>query len=452
MLSIARFLLILCLCAPLWPAPAALAVFGDDDPSGPDSAAEADGETDGETDADAAPILTEIVITGNERTDRTLILREMGLRIGQPLSYDQVDAIWDRLEDIGYFSYVDIEYDDSEPGEVVLNVLVEEDMTLFYGPVVRHSRRHKYLLGGWIAENNFRGKGETLKLEVAALYIQRGEASWRRPWLFGVTGLQADAAVLYEQANFVFRPTRYRTWHADLDLRWNFWSSFFVAAGARYGGFKTRDGYWWDAPVREPDAPAGPLWHEPGNENRLRLRAAVGYDSRDNVWYPLRGVYGEAGLARWQSDDFADYHEFTIDGRAFVPLPWKKHVLALRCWGRRVDGPAQLDNVLFFGGVETIRGYPFGQREGDEGYLLTVEYRLPFFIMPISPQGEMVGFGLHLFCDAGDAWYEGAAPGRRWLGYGGGAHINIDTLQLRFEAARTEDGHWQFEFADRFNF
>jgi hemolysin activation/secretion protein len=108
--------------------------------------------------------------------------------------------------------------------------------------------------------------------------------------------------------------------------------------------------------------------------------------------------------------------------------------------------------MLYFGGPETIRGYPYASREGDEGYLLSAEYRMPLFLMPISPQGEIVGFGFHLFTDAGDAWFEGLEAGRSMFSYGAGAHINVTRFQLRFEAARTREGEWMFEFMDRFNF
>ena len=92
------------------------------------------------------------------------------------------------------------------------------------------------------------------------------------------------------------------------------------------------------------------------------------------------------------------------------------------------------------------------QREGEEGYLLTAEYRIPLFLMPISPRGEIIGAGFHLFTDAGDAWYRGADAGRSMFSYGVGFHLNINTLQLRFEAARTREGAWMFEFMDKFNF
>jgi len=77
---------------------------------------------------------------------------------------------------------------------------------------------------------------------------------------------------------------------------------------------------------------------------------------------------------------------------------------------------------------------------------------MPLFLMPISPRGEIIGAGFHLFTDAGDAWYHGAEAGRSMFSYGAGFHLNIDTLQLRFEAARTREGDWMFEFMDKFNF
>ena len=428
-----RALPILCLFVLLSQPPAALAVFGD----GPEQ--------------EGVPILTDIVITGNTHTDTDLVLRELGLHIGQPLTMDELDVAWDHLEDVGYFSFVDMEYDDGEPGEVVLRVTLEEDLTTLYGPVIRVDRRHKYLLGGWLEENNFRGKGEKLEFRAVAYHIQRLSAAWSRPWLAGVKGLDLRLSLAGEQADFVFRPTRYRKWHADLDLRWSFWRSFFVAGGLQYGGFRHKDAYWWPGPDRGPGSSTAAVWHTDGEETYTQVRAAVGLDSRDNPWYPLRGVFGQAEVRRWSSHDFADYTETSLDARVFVPLPWE-HVLAVRGWGRRVDGPAQLDNVLFLGGVESLRGYPYGQTEGDEGYLLTVEYRMPLFLMPISPDGELVGFGLHAFLDAGDAWYEGDDAGRRLLSYGAGAHLNLDTLQFRFEAAQTEDGDWHYQFTDRFNF
>ncbi len=417
----------------LWSAPA-LAIFGDEESSG------------------QPLVLGEIIVEGNTETDTGVILRAMGLQVGDPFSYEEMDRAWDTLEDIGYFAFVDMEYEEDPDGRVTLLVTVEEDMTTAYGPWVRYSRRHKYELGAWLEEQNLRGKGEILRLEAAFLYRQRARASWRRPWLFGQRGLEAEVALDWQQADFVFRPTRYRQHQAEASLRWRFYRSFFVAGGVNHGTDDYRDGYTWPAVDRGQDTPQPPVTHEPEKQTRTAFSAAVGWDSRSNPWYPRQGVLAEVRVRNWQSDQFASYTETGADLRLFLPAPVGKHILALRAEGRRVDGPAHLDNVLFYGGPETIRGHAFGRLEGDEGYLLTVEYRIPLFIMPISPRGEMVGLGLHVFGDAGDAWYEGADPGRALQSFGGGAHLNLDRLQLRFEAARTSEGDWRFEFMDTFNF
>lgn len=402
--------------------------------------------------AEDVPVLAAINLEGNDRTDSRLVERIMGLEIGQTLDLDQTDDAWDALEDCGYFRFVEIDYDDSEEGQVILNVVVEEDLTTFYGPSVRYSRRHKYMLGGWIEQRNLRGKGETARAQISVYYIQNGLLSWNRPWLFGVDGLEGTFSATGEQADFVFRPTRYRKWDLDWEMKWNFAGPVFVLGSANYGYFRQRDAFNWPLPVRETEPPAGKVHYEARSENHWVFRGALGLDTRSNPYYPQRGVFVQAMASGWSSNGFESYLETSGDVRLFVPVPIRQHVLALRAWGRTTDGPTNLDNALFFGGPETVRGYPYAQREGEEGYLLTAEYRMPLFLMPISPRGEIIGAGIHLFTDAGDAWYHGAEAGRSMFSYGAGFHLNIDTLQLRFEAARTREGAWMFEFMDKFNF
>lgn len=401
--------------------------------------------------------LGQVIIHGNHHTDETVILRIMGLGIGEPVTQKEVEAAWDRLEDSGFFRTVDVDYDDSED-EAVLEITVEEDLKTYYGPVVRYDRRFKYLLGAYVEQRNFRGHGENLRIEGIGPYAQQGHLTWDRPWFLGRTGLSAHVEAGYEQADFVFRPTRFRRWEAAAAIR-NTEGIFFATAGVARGGFEQRDEYSWVPPLRDngpldPELPgeSGAVAHSAHTEGYWRIEGAVGVDSRSNPYYPRRGVFLEARLRSWSSDDFASYIESSLDGRVFVPLPWKHHILAVHAWGRSTDGPTQLDNVLFFGGPETVRGTPFGQREGEHGYLLSAEYRVPLFLMPISPQGELVGVGIHFFGDAGDAWFDGSDPGRAMQSAGAGLHLNLDTLQLRFEAARTSDGDWGFEFMDRFNF
>lgn len=418
------------LIAALLPS-AAFAVFGDEDHD------------------ITTPVVREIVLEGDYRTHDDLILKEMGVRIGEPLGRERMNEVWIHLEDIGWFAFVDMEFDDSVDGEVILRVYLEDDLTLTYGPLLRFDRRHKYQLGAWLEETNLRGRGEKLRLELAGLYPQRGLVEWSHPWLLGQKGLLLDATLEGEASDFVYRPTRQKWARGSIGLRQDFPIGFFAEAGAAYQSLEFRDAFSWD------DRRTGqPVDHEPATMERTAWTVSLGHDSRSNPWYPASGLLARIDWSRWNGDGFADYDEGEADLRLFYPspLPFGEHIVALRAWGRRVSGPAPLDRFLFFGGPETLRGYRYAGWEGDEGYLLSVEYRIPLFIMPISPRGESVGLGLHLFGDAGDTWFQEEDPGRALQSWGGGAHLNLDTMQLRFEAARTRDGDWVFEFMDHFNF
>jgi len=406
-----------------------LAVFGDEDHD------------------TSAPVIREIVLEGNERTDSALILREMGLRIGQTLSRAEMNDVWIHLEDIGWFAFVDMEFDDSNDDGVILRVYLEEDMTMAYGPLVRFDRRHKYQLGGWIEETNLRGQGERLRLEVGALYAQHAALRWSHPWFLGWKGLRLKLGLRGESSNFVYRPTHQKLYRGTAGLRWDLPRSFFVESSLTFGNTHFDDSYQW-AYRGTP----GTVRHEAGDYGRLAATLTTGVDTRDNPWYPSHGILAQADLTRWSGDGFDSYNQGDAEVRVFAPLPIGEHVLALRAWGRRVSGPAPLDNYLFFGGPETVRGYQYAGWEGDEGYLLSVEYRIPLFIMPISPRGESVGLGLHAFADAGDTWFQENEPQRALQSWGAGAHLVLDTMQLRFEAAKTREGDWVFEFMDHFNF
>lgn len=414
-------LALLCFCAD--PAPA---VFGD-------------GE-----DAVGDPVLVEIRIEGNTRTRTDYVLHEMGLEIGRPLTRERMDQAWDHLEDLGCFAYVDMEYDGFEPGEVVLVVSLEEEDTLVWGPLLRYSQRHKYLAGAWIEESNLRGRGEKLRADASAFYIQRLGLAWKHPWLLGRRELSIGAGAAAEQANFVYRPFRYRKADFDLALRWEAERPYFLVAGLGAGVFRIRD----DFVDREPSvttvaADTQPIWS---------ARLAAGVDTRTNPHYPSHGVYAEAQTRRWESPDFDGYTELALDLRGYLPLPGGHHLLALRAWGRQVDGPAHLDNLCFWGGAQTVRGQHPARRQGDEAYLLTAEYRLPITMMRISPKGDLAGVGLHAFADAGDAWWDGRDPGSALRSWGAGIHLNLDRRQLRFEAAKTRQDGWTFEFGDGMTF
>jgi len=389
------------------------------------------------------PVLHAIVVEGNTKTERWLIDEVIGLKPGDPFSLAEFDAVWDRLEDCGYFAFVDLDTEEDADGRVTLLVMVEEEKTTRVTPYIRYDRRHKYYLGGGLTDHNLRGKGEILDLQAAVLYSQRLRGSWTKPWLAGVDGLELIVGAQWQRADFVFRPFDYTAWHATADLRQAVAGRWFVTAGGGYESFDQRDDYAW---MGQPTPPAGV-------RDTWLLRAGVGVDTRDNVYYPERGAFAAYELAYRTGGDVDGQTTHTLDLRAFIPLPGPP-ILALHGLAKDVDSPQFPEHVLRWGGPETVRGAPYARREGDRAYLATAELRWPLVMMPVAVTGETVGLGLHAFTDVGDAFYDdasGAAP-QALFSYGAGVHVSLLTWQLRFEAAKERHGGWTFEFMDVFNF
>ena len=68
------------------------------------------------------PVLADIVIEGNTKTDLAVVRRVIGLEIGDPFPMEAFDGVWDRLEDCGYFAFVDIDTEEDDAGRVTLLV------------------------------------------------------------------------------------------------------------------------------------------------------------------------------------------------------------------------------------------------------------------------------------------------------------------------------------------
>ena len=392
-----------------------------------------------------------ISVQGNTRTATGLILRELGFHEGDPWDAGAVDRAWDRLEDLGDFAFVDFsEEAETDDGRVPLKITVEEDKTLHYYPLIDYDRRHKYRLGAQVEEKNLRGRGEHASFEATWIRVHGYRATWDRPWLANRRWLEGGVSAGWEQAQFVWRPTKYSLWDAGLHARARLRGPAYLEADGTLLGFRQHSDVRETAPDRGDGSPGDLLWTH-GWRNRFTASLTLGYDSRDLDFYPLRGAWHRLRAARAMSDGFDSFSEVSADLRQFVPLPWHK-VLALHAYGRRVSHAIPLEDRLYWAGPETLRGYRYASLEGEEGWLLSGELRWPLFLMPISPQGHVIGVGLHLFWDAGDAWYCGADPGAPLISWGGGAHVNLSSLNLRFELARTREGENVFQFEDRFNF
>jgi outer membrane protein assembly factor BamA len=243
----------------------------------------------------------------------------------------------------------------------------------------------------------------------------------------------------WETADFVYRDFDYINWDLRARLRWNFLGPLFVAVQSGYGYFDQQGVF-----------SGSTLYMNPAKRRHVAHALTVGMDSRDLRWYPTRGAYHRLSVEYVNGRNFKSYTRLTGDLRQFIPTPWD-HILALRAWGRLVDNHVPPEDMLYWGGPNTIRGYGYATVEGEEGFLLTAEYRWPLFLMPISAEGHVIGIGLHAFTDAGTTWLDGETK-EPLYGFGAGFHINVAVHQFRFEMAKSKNGSTTFQFMDSFNF
>ncbi|HEX7184108.1 MAG TPA: BamA/TamA family outer membrane protein [Thermoanaerobaculia bacterium] len=137
--------------------------------------------------------------------------------------------------------------------------------------------------------------------------------------------------------------------------------------------------------------------------------AAFGALVGDSTLYaPWGGVSGR----RWRLDamyapDLDNsgtlFTSVDLDARQYVPVTLRSN-LAFRAFAGVSEG--NQPNLLYFGGLDTIRGTRFRQLSGDRGFFVNAEYRFPLIDVIATPILAFQGIRGVLFFDVGAAWYK----------------------------------------------
>ncbi len=119
------------------------------------------------------------------------------------------------------------------------------------------------------------------------------------------------------------------------------------------------------------------------------LGVLLNYDSRDNIFFPSKGVlletmlYGENSLTGSQFE----YSRISFDLSTYFSF-FKNHVLAVNGVGIFMTGDVPFHQMAVIGGTKKLRGYFEGKYRDKNLMLLQVEYRAPLFW-----RMGLVGFG-----------------------------------------------------------
>lgn len=320
-------------------------------------------------------LLHEIRVTGNKLTRDAVIVRELGVELGEAYEQRRVDAGYRRLSRLDFLEAV-------EPPQVLFDPHRERGVLEVH---VREARaNHVSGAVGYVPESGARAGYFTGLFELALRNLwgtgRAMDAAWRRnapeaselclgykePW---VLGRPLNAGVAFEHR----QRARYTVTRLRVDVTAPF-SAGLVAQGSVV----------WERSV--PDSLGAFLMP------RSRTTSAaleVRYDTRDSPGNPRKGVYyrtsAEVGFKRNRAvagfspeKRKARRGSYAAHLEHFLPLG-RRQVLALALHGAQVttDEPAvPLSEKLFLGGATTLRGYREEQFEGVQTAWANLEYRV----------------------------------------------------------------------------
>ena len=389
-------------------------------------------------------VLEEIKIEGNKRTKDYVIYRNMNTRVGQVLKRKRIQKDLERLNNIGYFSSVNVEPEaGSELGKVILVVKVKEQKTgtatIGLGYLGGGSSAVKSGIAGSlsVSERNFKGTGwgagasaqigvntNSLNLSIFNPAINSSRDS------IGFT-VYSQKYVELAQAVPNSDPVAYSYYD---DERTGFTATYGHPLSEYLSLFLTLKTENVDL-KRSNISDYEPIGLFSGKSNSAILSAV--YDSRDDMFNPLSGTflnasYQNAGGFLGGTDKFS---KTQLEIRKYIPLG-KSTTLALRAWGGILSGQGAYTSEYFYmGGSDTLRGYRDNIFLGDHMLLFSAELRFPIAKLKVLSGA--------IFVDAGNAWFEKNGSGKLHTDAGVGLRLTLPTLGLgviRLDYAFGENG------------
>ncbi|MFC1569529.1 BamA/TamA family outer membrane protein [bacterium] len=118
----------------------------------------------------------------------------------------------------------------------------------------------------------------------------------------------------------------------------------------------------------------------------------VSWDTRDNIYFPIKGHYRQLYLSWYGSALGSDYtyRSMTVDLRQYIPV-LSKHVLAMQAYSQMNFGTVPFQALPSYGNSQRMRGYYGGRFRDNHFLVLQTEYR--FFFSRMIGATVFGGFG-----------------------------------------------------------
>ena len=395
-----------------------------------------------------------VYIRGNDHTKDFVILREMSLHPGVPITRELLAYDRSRIYSLGLFNQVEIRVAPTVAGKASLLVDLHERWYIFPYPIfgIKDRDWSKLFYGAGIVHFNFRGRNEKLFTSIVLGYDPSVSVGYRNPFLTEEGLYSIDARVAWNRVQN--RSVLAQGTGANFDER-HIGTS--VTLGRRFGiQHSISMGLAYEQ-VEIPDPVPGRTLDPSGIDRYPIFSAGYAFDTRDLSEFPSSGTFFRVAVTKYGFPGaVVDFVRYSGDVRKYVPLPF----LGLTWTGRiftdlAAAGPTPSYNRDYFGYAERIRGHFKEVVEGESqaGVSTELHYTLfpvHYFTVDFLPtEFGLWRFGIvaAAFADAGSAWFRGtpAALDRFEKGYGGGIDFLLPySGVLRLEYAFNEVRRGEF--------
>ena len=396
--------------------------------------------------------LEKIVIEGNDKTKEKVITREINIEPGDLFNFDTVKKSLQKIYNLGYFEDVNMKLKPgSEEDKIILVIKVIEKNTGKFGVGAGYNSEEGLMGFTSYEESNLFGGGQKVEAKVEIGGRTTYQVSFLEPWVantptsFGFEAYNTISKKEEEEEGEVI--SEYE--EARLGGKLIF---------GRKIGDSVKLGLELKSERVTHDLISGTLPEDTDEGLTNSLAPTFSYDTRDNVFNPTSGVYGNFSLEKaggfLKGDyDFTKYNltlstyfstkimEEVVNIGSIKKITDKlsKGVVALRATGGMADTSLPSFAEYKVGGMNTIRGYDFGEFYGDKSLVFNAEYRLPL----------AENFQAVLFADWGNAWEIEESIDFADLKFGKGVGIRFDTPigPIRLDYGVNEEGEGQTYFS-----
>jgi outer membrane protein insertion porin family len=390
--------------------------------------------------------LEKIIIEGNEKTKEKVITREINIKPGDLFNFDTAKKSLQKIYNLGYFEDVSMKLEPgSEEDTIVLIIKVIEKNSGKFGIGAGYNSEEGLMGFASVEENNLFGGGQKVQAKIELGGRTTYKVSFLEPWL-----ANTPTSFGFEVYDIIKKEKEKEEGEVVSEYEEE------RLGGKLIFGRRISDAINLGLELKTEkvtyDLISGSSLPDDSDEGLTNsLTPSINYDTRDNVFDPTSGWYHSFSMEKaggFLGGDY-DFTKYNLTLRTYISTKFvgdvvdigsikkitdnlSKGVLALRAMGGLADTNLPSFAEYRVGGMNTVRGYDFGEFSGDKSLVFNVEYRLPL----------AKNFQAVLFADWGQAWDIEKSIDFSDLKFGKGVGIRFDTPigPIRLDYGISEEG------------